>query len=148
MNYATLVVSALAVALSANVSAKALEAQDASATEVVNTLSSSMLKALDNGTPDALSTYYTKDAIVRGVSGDNAYGLQEIAEYWTMAGSHTTYNVRNEQASINGNTLTQIGTWSAEHTVDGMRGVGGGNLVRVLIKQPDGSWKIAYEAWN
>ena len=93
MKYSLIATSAFALALSATVCATTvLSSPEDNATEIANTFNRSMLNAMKIGTQNALATYYTKDAIVRGVTGDNAYGLQEIGKYWTEAGSNTAMN--------------------------------------------------------
>ncbi|MGQ0658965.1 MAG: YybH family protein [Chromatiales bacterium] len=103
-----------------------------------------------SGDPRALASTYTEDAILISPTTETLDSQEGIEAYWSHAFSQgDRYFVDVEAANVEGDSLYQAGIWSAEiQTADGGSKLVGGNLMRVLDRQDDGSWKIRLETWN
>lgn len=102
------------------------------------------------GDADAVAAGYTDSALVVPPAAAPIEGQAAIKDYWAqrIADGQRIY-VRVESADVRGNALIQSGVWSVEVTNPyGERAYGGGNYMRILDRQEDGSWKIRVESWE
>jgi len=107
-------------------------------------------QALTKGNAPALASTYEEDAILTAPTDENLESRKAIENYWSQGISNgNRYYTDIEAANVRGNTLFEAGLWSAEiKLADGKSQIIGGNLVRVLDRQDDGSWKIRIETWH
>lgn len=110
----------------------------------------SWTQALTKGSAPALASTYTEDAIVTAPTDENLESRKAIENYWSTGISQgNRYYTDIEAATVQGSSLFEAGIWSAEiKLADGKSRIIGGNLVRVLDRQDDGSWKIRLETWH
>lgn len=104
----------------------------------------------NRGDARALAGLYADDAVLMPPSDETVVSRAAIEEYWanTLTGLGD-YNVEFVQTRAQGDVLYTAGIWSAARVgADGEREVVGGNVVRVLERQDDGSWKLRVETWN
>ncbi len=102
------------------------------------------------GDAGAVAAGYTDSALVVPPAAAPIEGHAAIKDYWAqrIADGQQIY-VRVESADVRGNALIQSGVWSVEVTNPyGERAYGGGNFMRILDRQEDGSWKIRMESWE
>lgn len=107
-------------------------------------------QALAKGNAPALASTYAEDAILTAPTDENLESRKAIEDYWSTGISQgNRYYTDIEAANVQGSSLFEAGIWSAEiKLADGKSRIIGGNLVRVLDHQDDGSWKIRLETWH
>ena len=112
-------------------------------------MNASWTREFDKGYADLLATSYKDDAIVISL-GTRFEGRDVIQGFWSDTIKRgEQYSVQIETANFKANSLIEAGTWSvAIPDGDGGSRYVGGNIVRVLDRQPDGSWKIRLETWG
>lgn len=102
------------------------------------------------GDAGAVAAGYTDGALVVPPAAAPIEGQAAIKDYWAqrIADGQQIY-VRVESADVRGNALIQSGVWSVQVTNPyGERAYGGGDFMRILDRQEDGTWKIRLESWE
>lgn len=97
-----------------------------------------------------MAALYAEDAVLMPPSDVTLVSRSSIQEYWTKTlAVMSNYDVEIVEAQAEGNMLYAAGIWSATQALPNGSSLDvGGNVVRVMVKQPDGSWKLRLEAWN
>jgi len=99
--------------------------------------------AFNRGDASALKALYAQDAILLTSSGSARLGAQDIRGFW---GNHSVEIV---EIYGDGDLIYVAATWSAFRTPrDGRSYYYEGNLVNVLERQEDGTWKTRLQNWN
>ncbi|HTT08760.1 MAG TPA: DUF4440 domain-containing protein [Gammaproteobacteria bacterium] len=140
------VISLLALAVSTQVSAAVA---DDGMTEIGAQEQAQWTAAFGKGDAQEMAGLYTDDAIIKPPREIGTRVMKPaIAKYWATAlkSGPVEYQVNIVAGQQQGDELYLSGYWSAVPRGAGHSPVGG-SIVRVLEKQPDGSWKIALENW-
>lgn len=104
----------------------------------------------NSGDAQALAGLYADDAVLMPPTDETLFSRDSIAAYWkkSLAGL-ANYDVQIVDAQAKGGLLYVAGVWSYERDAgNGRREVVGGNVLRVMERQGDGSWKLRAETWN
>lgn len=104
----------------------------------------------NQGDASRLAGLYAHDAVLMPPSDETLISREAIEAYWkrTLQGL-SDYSVDIVQSRAEGNVLYAAGIWSANVAgADGKPVVVGGNVLRVMERQEDGSWKLRVETWN
>lgn len=107
--------------------------------------------AFNRGDASALKALYAQDAILLTSSGSARLGAQDIRGFWEALinigwGNHSVEIV---EIYGDGDLIYVAATWSAFRTPrDGRSYYYEGNLVNVLERQKDGTWKTRLQNWN
>ncbi len=107
--------------------------------------------ALNSGNAEALSQLYTEAAIVLPPTDETLNTRSQIRDFWGQVISQglTDFSIDNIDTRIEGNTAYQAGVWSASRIdADGGMERIGGNILNVLERQADGSWRARMQTWN
>jgi ketosteroid isomerase-like protein len=118
--------------------------------QLAEATASNWSQVMNKGDVGALSAIYREDALVTAPTDELLDGRQAIAGYWDQAvKSGNRYFTNVEAANLQGDSLYEAGIWAAEiKTGAATPQVVGGNFVRVLDRQADGSWSIRLETWH
>ncbi len=106
--------------------------------------------ALNQRNVDGLLQTYSADAVLMPPTDDTLAGHGAIGAYLAQLAAsgveHNGIDIYDLQRA--GDTVYAAGVWSA--TVPGSDGpqLIGGNMVSVLERQADGSWKTRLQTWN
>ena len=108
--------------------------------------------AVESGDPEKLGELYTHNAVLMPPTDETIIGRSLIGKYLAAADKNPqleNYSVDIVACELAGDTLKFAGVWGAEQ-IDyrGRQIAMTGNLVRILDRQPDGSWALSYEIWN
>ncbi len=146
MNYArTLMTIAMAATLSLP-----LQATEAPAPAIqANNLSWSY--ALNSGNVAALSQLYSDGAIVLPPTDETLNTREQIRAFWdqVLSQGFSDFSIDNIDTRVAGDTAYQAGVWSASRTdANGRLERIGGNILNVLERQEDGSWRARMQSWN
>jgi len=107
--------------------------------------------ALNSGNAEALSQLYTEGAIVLPPTDESLQTREQIRDFWDqkIKQGFSDYSVDNIDTRIEGNIAYQAGVWSASSVAaNGRRVRIGGNILNVLERQGDGSWRARMQSWN
>lgn len=117
---------------------------------LADTIAAQWSSEFNGGDATRLSRLYADDAVLMPPSDETLISREAIEAYWTRAlNGLSDYDVEIVQSRAQGDMLYAAGIWSANKTLaEGERVVVGGNVVRVLERQGDGSWKLRVETWN
>jgi ketosteroid isomerase-like protein len=104
--------------------------------------------AFNNAALDNIDDLYTRDAVLMTPSGETATGT-DIAEFWRTVSDIGFYAHGIDVVGIEGSDDLVIiaGNWSALRAPENET-VFTGNMVNVLERQTDGSWKVSFQSWN
>lgn len=104
--------------------------------------------AFNNAAMDNIDDLYTRDAVLMTPSGETATG-PAIEEFWQMVSDTGFYAHGIDVLGIEGNADMVIiaGQWAALRAPENET-VFTGNMVNVLERQLDGSWKVSFQSWN
>ncbi len=138
-------ISATLVAATAAMPALADESRD-----IAEQASTAWSTALNNRDLEGVVSTYSNDAVVMPPTDETLAGADRIRSYMQGVAQKAVkhngvdlYDVRRD-----GDTLYAAGVWSATVMEDGQPKLVGGNIVNVLERQPDGSWKTRLQTWN
>lgn len=109
------------------------------------------LSAAESGSAQRLSELYTDNAVLMPPTDETIVGRTPIGEYLAAAGAGpqlADYTVDIVACQLAGDTLQFAGVWGANQTDHRGTAVVTGNVLRILDRQPDGSWTLSYEIWN
>ena len=107
--------------------------------------------AYHQGNTSALADLYTEDAVLVPPSDKMISGLAEVEKFWrTLIWSGVTAReTKVARVETTGDTAFTTGTWEGTGpSRDGTWTAYRGNFVRVLERQPDGTWKTRLHSWN
>ncbi|MCI0399875.1 MAG: SgcJ/EcaC family oxidoreductase [Gammaproteobacteria bacterium] len=106
--------------------------------------------AFNRGDAPAVAALYAKDAILLPSSGPALSGAENIRGFWEdlIDLGWGDYTVDVVDVHGEGNLIYVAGIWSATRTADGRQYYYEGNVVNVLERQDDGSWKTRMQNWN
>jgi ketosteroid isomerase-like protein len=142
----------LAVALSAcQPSPEALTSADQAAIRAVD---STLVAAINAGDVAAATAAYAVDGMVIPPNMPVAMGADGIRQLWTgLTGMmDVTFAIQSELVSGAGDMAYHVGSYSFSGTMkDSARTIvprEEGKYLQVFVRQGDGSWKVAAEAWN
>lgn len=128
----------------------AVPAKSADPLTVAQTSNAAWSAVFAKGDAAGLAANYVEDAIVLTPADSRLEGREAIADYWgRVLADGQQLSLAVEAANLTGDSLYQSGLWTVEvKNAEGRPVYGGGNFVRVLDRQKDGSWKIRLETWN
>jgi uncharacterized protein (TIGR02246 family) len=110
-----------------------------------------MNMAFSSGYTDTLKDLYTSDATLIPPFGRHLKGKTEVVRFWeSLIGAGMTGH-ESEPTEIHqtGNTAYTVGTWEARGpSREGTWVTYHGNVVKILERQGDGSWKTRLHMWN
>jgi uncharacterized protein (TIGR02246 family) len=106
--------------------------------------------ALDAGDFEALADLYSLDAVMVPPSLEIVSERDAIRRFWTERRSSGTRDFRINPVNVrsDGARLVQTAEWSAIVISNGQAGRQYGEMTNVLVRQPDGNWKIQMQSWN
>lgn len=139
----------MAIAMAATLS-QPLQASEA-LTPAIQALNLSWSYALNSGNAEALSQLYTDEAIILPPTDVTLNTHKQIRNFWGQMISQglTDFSIDNIDTRVEGNTAYQAGIWSATRTDPSGRVAHiGGNILNVLERQMDGSWRAQMQTWN
>ncbi|MCG8323969.1 MAG: DUF4440 domain-containing protein [Thiotrichales bacterium] len=119
--------------------------------QVILDLTARSKSLLTSADPALLDSFYTSDAVMLPPSSEILSSHAEIKEYWEgLKGAGVRdYTIYPVSVSVDGDTAYQTALWEAvRQTRNGESIHLQGNISNVLIKQPNGSWKIKLQSWN
>lgn len=108
-------------------------------------------EAFDQGNTAALADLYTEDAVLVPPTDRMITGLAEVEKFWRILiwAGITARETRTERVEVIGDTAFTTGTWEGTGpNQQGTRSTYRGNVIRVLERQPDGTWKTRLHTWN
>ncbi len=108
----------------------------------------SWMYAYNTGNAEALAELYTEDAIVMPPSDETIISKDAIKSYWNaeLSGELSAITIDPVRIKIEGDTAYQAAIWTAKIKETGESV--GGNVLTVLERQPDGTWKTKLHSWN
>jgi len=110
------------------------------------------LNAVESGSAAELGALYSDNAVLMPPTDETIIGRAPIEAYLTTADNGpqlTNYSVDIVACEMTGDSLQFAGVWGAEQTDYRGRAVAmTGNVLRILVRQTDGSWTSSYEIWN
>lgn len=117
----------------------------------INTIAIDSLKrwntAFNEGDLEQVANQYSPDAVVMTSAGP-ATDREAISRYW-QAVRDTGFNAHGINITgieTNGDQIVVTSNWEAVRSPDEI--VFEGDLVSILDRQPDGSWKLSYQSWK
>src|SRR5690606_17110760 len=101
------------------------------------------------GDIETLASLYAEDAIVVAPSLEIVSDRPAIREFWAakMEGGTRSLEVRPINVRVEDGKLYQTAAWSAHLEAAGKVNVFDGEMTSVLVRQKDGSWKIALQSF-
>ena len=105
-------------------------------------------QALNSKDVATFSGLFTFDAVLLAPGGESAAGVQEIYSYVdTLVNAHEIQNheIKVKRVGINEDRIFVTGKWTAEKNINGVHE---GDLVAILEKQYDGSWRTSFVKWE
>jgi ketosteroid isomerase-like protein len=105
--------------------------------------------AFNNAAMDNIDDLYTSDAVLMTPSGEAATGT-DIADFWQTVSQDVGFHAHGiDVVGIEGSDDLVIiaGHWAALRAPENETEFTG-NMVNVLERQTDGSWKLSFQSWN
>ena len=106
--------------------------------------------AFNSGDMEALANLYTKDAVVVPPSLEILNAQEEITKFWAnqiLTGTDN-FRVQTINLSRHGDVIYQTAVWIATKVSNGVATDLDGEMINVISRQEDGSWKIQLQSWN
>jgi uncharacterized protein (TIGR02246 family) len=106
--------------------------------------------AVNSGDRAALALLYTDDAVMVSPASEIISAPEAISDYWTsqrLSGA-SDFRVLSVNERVDGDTLYQSAVWATSYRSNGRISALDGQMTNVLVRQPDGSWKIRLQSWN
>lgn len=118
--------------------------------DIAEQANSAWSAALNSRDVEGVVSTYANDAVVMPPTDETLAGTDRIRTYMEgVAGKAVKHNgVDLYDVRRDGDTVYAAGVWSATVLEDGQPKLVGGNIVNVLQRQPDGSWKTRLQTWN
>lgn len=106
--------------------------------------------ALNAGDVDAALSTYSPDAVLMPPTDETLAGHEAIGAFLdAFAETGLQHNgVDLLEVRRAGDTVYAAGVWSARRATGAGRELIGGNIVTILERQADGSWKTRLQTWN
>jgi uncharacterized protein (TIGR02246 family) len=134
-------------------------AEEAASTEAdvaaIRALVEQWIAALETGDAEGLVGLYTDDAVRLPPDGPSSSGTEVFEEYFRGAFEEVSFQCvwpveGTEEIIVAGGWAFHLSEYILLVTpIDGGETVEEkGNVVEIIQRQPDGSWKIAREIWN
>jgi ketosteroid isomerase-like protein len=115
---------------------------------------STIIAALNAGNIEGATLGYTADGTVMPPNMPPAKGSDAIRQLWTgmLNMMNVSLTVTTERVGGEGNLAYHIASYTFSGTLKDSTHAAippeDGKLLQVWVRQPDGSWKAAAEAWN
>jgi uncharacterized protein (TIGR02246 family) len=108
-------------------------------------------EAFNRGDAAGVAACYAADATVLPPAHAGISGVDAIRQFWQglVQGGFAEHAIEIATVTGGGDLICQVGRWRASGPgTGGQRQAFGGNVVHVLARQADGSWKSRHHIWN
>lgn len=109
-------------------------------------------RALERGDGEGMAAQYTDDATLVPPNGRVVTGKEAIRAFWTPRNPDfrtLDHSLTTERLEVTGDAAIEVGTWRQRARLgdDPPRETEGRYLV-VWRRQPEGTWKMQFDAWT
>lgn len=145
-----LFITLFAVFLTSTVNAEC--AEDEPGRRIAQSFNERWTKVVRQGDRNAVESLYSAQALLMPPTDDTLFGASSITDYLLEhvgADELAGYSIDLLSCERRGDTLHVAGVWGSREIDDnGRSSYIGGNVVRVLTRQPDGVWASSHDIWN
>lgn len=107
-------------------------------------------RAVNSGDTTAIAHLYTDNAVLVSPGTEIVSAPSAIGAFWAakrVAGAGD-FHLLTVSERVDGDRLYQSAVWTTSFQSNGAVSELEGQMTNVLVRQPDGGWKIQLQSWN